>query len=65
MTDVFPFIQPSRDPIADAILFVEEAIDALTFECGARVNLRTGEETPMTPLPSTRIFIGPSSPSHG
>lgn len=50
MTDVFPFTQPSRDPIADAMLFVDEAIDALTFEYGARVNLQTGEETPMAPL---------------
>lgn len=48
MTDVFS--RPSRDPIGDAIVFIEEAIDALTFESGSRIDVKTGVETPLGPL---------------
>lgn len=48
MTDAFT--QPSRDPIGDAIVFIGEAIDALTLESGVRIDCRTGEETELDPL---------------
>lgn len=50
MTDVFPFAQPSRDPLGDVAVFLAEAVDALTLEFGVRIDCATGEETPMGPL---------------
>lgn len=50
MTDVFPFTQPSRDPLADVAVYIDEAIDALTFESGTRIDLKTGEEAALGPL---------------
>lgn len=49
MTDVFPFTQPSRDPLGDIAVFLAEAVDALTLESGVRID-RTGKETPLGPL---------------
>jgi hypothetical protein len=50
MTDIFPFTQPSRDPLADVAVFLDEAVDALTMESGVRIDPRTGEETPLGAL---------------
>ncbi|QUM72220.1 hypothetical protein ICN83_18315 [Sphingopyxis granuli] len=48
MTDVFT--QPSRDPLADVAVFLDEAVDALTFECGVSIDIATGEEKVLEPL---------------
>lgn len=50
MTDIFPFTQPSRDPLGDIAVFLDEALDALTLESGVRIDCKTGEKTELEPL---------------
>lgn len=48
MTDIFS--QPSRDPLGDIAVYLDEALYALTMTGGVRIDCRTGEESEMAPI---------------